>query len=113
MENKNSPNAPTKFEAPEEYEYQLGLLTQWCSRFDEGCDWKDERLKKELTNCPKCGESVSGDCILTFGGTTMKFQKKKSCFLLESGNFPEAIIYEADFPDTIVFMLRHGNFWRR
>ena len=99
--------------APDSYEYQSGLLAQWCSRFDSGCDWKDEKLRKELHECPECGSPVSKDCILKFGGGDIKFKSGKNRFYFGHVYDDGGLVYEHDFPDTIIFMIRHGNFWRQ
>jgi hypothetical protein len=108
--------------APEGYNYKTGSLTQWCSE----CKWKADRLKQEEYHCPECGAPVAKDCKIVFGGTTVRFRSRKNRFYLSSRNsagslhhleeidgelIEECIVFEADFPDTIVFMLRHGNFW--
>jgi len=99
----------TKPMVNDEYEYQKGgLLFQWCSE----CSWESEPLRKEISHCPECGGAIADDCQLQFGGTTVVFKSSKNRFLFsDSNSLGKAVVYEADFPDTIAFMLRHGNFW--
>ena len=107
----------------ENYSYNTGQLTQRCSR----CNWKEDDLRKEIATCPECGAPMAKDCMIVFGGTTVRFRSRKNRFFLSSRNssgslhhleeidgelFEECIVFEADFPDLVVFMLRHGNFWR-
>ena len=92
-----------------ERQYALGTLEQWCS----ACDWRDTTLKNELDTCPRCGASIAPDCILHLGGTTVVFRERKRRFFLgpPGGAAQEGIIYEADYPDVMTFLLRHGTNW--
>lgn len=91
-----------------DYEYSTGRLYQECST----CDWNDKNLRKEITHCPVCKNLVSEDCILVFGGTTVSFISRKGKFEIESKCIGESAIYESDFNDTMVFMLRHARIWK-
>ena len=95
--------------APDGYKYKMGSLTQWC----DNCEWKADRLKQEEFRCPECGAAVKKNCILKFGGLQVRHEggTPRFYFSYRGDRSEEVECDEADFPDTIVFMLRHGNFW--
>jgi hypothetical protein len=96
--------------APGNYRYKMGSVTQWC----EKCNWKEERLKKEKSHCPECGAAIEKNCILKFGGMQVRLGQSvtpRFYFSYRGGSLEEVECDEADFPDTIVFMLKHGNWW--
>jgi hypothetical protein len=92
-----------------DYHYTTGTLLQQCSC----CDWIDKNLKIEVEHCPKCAAAVAKDCVLYFGGTTLSFLSRKGKFEVSSPYGGENVIYEADFKDAMVFMLRHATIWEQ
>jgi len=87
-------------------EYTGGLLSQWCS----SCGWKGKNLRIEITKCPDCGKEVDGDCRILFGGTEIIYRKSRNRFYLRSPTGEkDGVIYDADYQDAILFILKHST----
>jgi hypothetical protein len=87
-------------------EYASGDLSQWCS----SCDWKGENLRFEITTCPACGKDIDEDCKIIFGGTEIYYRKSRNRFYIRSPfGDKEGVIYDADYKDAMLFILRHSS----
>jgi len=90
--------------------YVIGRSEEYCSR----CGWRQRRDRDngldDLGLCPQCGHVTSA--AMHFGGMDIEFNRVKETFTLTNRGVlsGEAYVYNADVPDTILFMLRHFPF---
>jgi hypothetical protein len=84
-------------------------LEQACGK----CGWQREDLPREIACCPDCGAPLDDEIKLKFGGLHVTYHPVKNRFTAENPNqkYSNVVIFEADVPELLRFILRNWKPW--
>jgi hypothetical protein len=83
--------------------YESGGLIQQC----ENCHWAQRGHKRELTECPLCGESLAPHVAIAFGGIGVVYRGKDFDVITNNGGF--VTLQENDVPEIVQFICKHAR----
>lgn len=87
--------------------YHIGKISQYCSE----CGWSRKGANIEVWKCPSCGSGIKQiNTSMHFGGLTIHAHIGNK-FTLSSSAPGAVTIDEADAPDSILFLVKHNDFY--
>ena len=85
------------------YSYESGGLVQACGE----CDWAQCGHRRELGDCPQCGERLTAPVAIELGGTAVVYTGRN--FVIHDASGRSVVLERADYPEIIQFLARHAE----